>query len=261
MISPISSDGLEFVDRPYDQRFVAFLELAPGLVDVLRGETLVDLAEGESQPGQLRFVDFHLDFFYQPALDADRSDARHRFKLPPDLPVRQVPQHDQVVSGQPQTHDRIEFRVVPQEYGTLGVLGQEHAVYPFPHVHDGQVHVRVPIELEHHVGDARPGDGTDFHQTGNDPHVLFDPPGDEVFDFLGRGAFVLRAHREGRVGDVRKEIDRQPLEGHVSEDQRSQYQHRDGDGLANGEINDVHGGYSGASGVTILTRVLSFMLR
>ena len=136
--------------------------------------------------------------------------------------------------------------------GRSASWGRNHAVHPFPHVHDGQVHVRVPIELEHHVGDARPGNGTDFHQAGDDPHVLFNPAGYEVFDFLRCGAFVFRAHREGGVGDVRKEIDRQSLEGHVSEDQRRSTSMVMVTGLRMAK-STMFMEYSGASGATILT--------
>ena len=192
----------ELVDRANDQFLVAFPEPPAGLVDVFGGEPLVDLPESESQSRQLRFVDLHLDFLDQTPLHAHRGHTGNRLQFPADFPVRQVAEHDQVFAGQAEAHDRVEFGVVSKQQRPFGILRQENPVHPLADVHNREVHVRIPVELQHHVGDAGARYGADFDQTVDDAYGFLDSPGNEVLDLFRRGAFVLGPHGQRRIGNV-----------------------------------------------------------
>ena len=86
---------LEFVHGP-DQVFgPAVLDGASGQVDVLLGQTVDDMLDGDAGPEQLLFVDEDMNLLLQAAADAHGGHTFHRLKKPPQLDVGDSPQTPQ----------------------------------------------------------------------------------------------------------------------------------------------------------------------
>ena len=219
---------VQLVQRPDQVAGLVLVHAAAGEVHVVLGQRRPDLRDGDVVGGQPPFVHIHLDLADQSALDPDRGDPVHRVEILlevlfgplPDAGEREFP-------GDADPEDGVRSRVEAQQPGPLGIFRKEDAVELFPYVEPGEVHVRVPDKLQGDFGHPGAGAGSDPAEPGNDRGRLLDGAGDQRFDLDGRGARHPGLDRQGGIGDLRQQIDRQPAEGHEAEDAGGHGEHGD----------------------------------
>jgi hypothetical protein len=102
----------------------------------------------------------------------------------------------------------------------------------------------VGVEVEPHLDDrdALPALGLDVVDVGDRTDRLLDGVGDRLLDVLDVGPGVLGPDRDDRQVDVGEEVDRHPPERGVTQDHDGEGRHQHGDGVADREEGQPHGG-------------------
>ena len=217
-------DAVELVQGPDEEVGIGAAQGPPRHVHIGNADHLAHLVDGNGECCQPLLVDVDLDLVLETALDLRGGDPLDGLQVELDLALGQ-PAHvvELTATGECDAHDRIERRVEAQHDGVLGFLRENQAVELLAHFHGQHVHVGVPIELERHLGNAGARDGVNGLEAAQHADGFFHRARDEVFNLLRRGIGEVGLNRQGRIGDVGKELERQTF---VADDSKSSNRER-----------------------------------
>ena len=209
----------ELVDRAHEVTLAAFLD-APGRdIDVLVAQAVDDVADAEVQLGQLLLVQGYVDLVFEAAADLDRGDAGDWFETLLQFVVGEAAQLLEFClartgsgarTAESEPDDRIGGRVEAQQDRLLRLQRQAQDVELVARFEAGLLHVRAPGELEDHVGLAGARDRVDLAHVLDHAERFLDRLRDQVLDLDRRRALVLGAHGQGRIGQIRQQVDLEP---------------------------------------------------
>ena len=192
---------------------------------------------------------FDRDLVLEAAAHQDGGDAQHRVEAlldhvlgePPEfLQMADLRSGSAILQHDRGAHDGIEVGVQAQDRRPLDVQRQLHEVELLAHLDRGVGHVRAPRELEHHVRSFRGRDRVHAAQAVDDADAFLETTGDLFLDFGRRRAFEIRAHGEGRVRQVRQEVQAEAVQGQAAEQRHRQGRHGHGDGPCDGGSDHAH---------------------
>ncbi len=141
---------------------------------------------------------------------------------------------------EPEPDDRIGRWIEAQQQRLLRFQRQLQRVELVAHLKARHVHVGAPSELEHDVGLAGARDRMHLAHVLDDADGLLDRLADQVLDFERCGAFVLGAHGQRRIGQVRQQVDLEAEQSDQAEQHQGQRQHADRDTPARGQLGQIH---------------------
>ena len=170
---------------------------AAGEIHVLLTETLGDIGQREPDGGKSSFIDLDLDLLLFPAGNLYGRDTGNPLQVSLDRPLRNAAQSLEVFSsGEAQPQNGIERWVEAKNGGPLGLARQHDEVELFAHGKRGHIHAGSRVELENHLGLARPRDRVHPNEPLHDTDPLLDGAGDELLD-VGRSR-VLELGTDGQ---------------------------------------------------------------
>ncbi len=200
-----------------------------------------EVGQCQTERGEPILVGLDHDLGVEPAAHLGRGDADHRLEPRLEPAVGELAQLVEIaVAVEAEPHDRLERRVEAQHARNLGLARQLDEPEAFAHVERGEVHRLAPLELEHDLGEARPGLRAHLAHARDHADRLLDRAGDELLDGLRRGVGVLGLDGEGRVGEVGKQVDGQVLHCEQTEGGHREGGHEHGDRTVDGEARE-HG--------------------
>ena len=129
-----------------------------------------------------------------------------------------------------------------QDQGPVGGLGKVvpvgDPVDGLAQVQVGEVHLRAPLVLHGDGGDALAGLGDHAAHAGQTGDDLFQGLGHQPGQVVGGGVGVVGDDRQVGVVDRRQQVHRQPLPGLEPDQHQAGEEHQDGDGPADGGLDD-----------------------
>ena len=211
-------NGAKFIQGPHEVLRLAVQQTAAREVDVFLLQPPVDGVDVQAHHRQLPLADLDANFLFQPAFDAGRGHALEGLQFLLDFLFGDVAQHVHIFFAvNPHAHDRVLRGVVAQNQWPIDPARQIEAVEIFAHGLHRVIHIRIPAELQNHIGQAGPRNRRNAHQIAHHPKALFNRPRDQIFDFFGRGIGIFRPHGQGGIRNIGHHIQRQLLIRHVPE--------------------------------------------
>ena len=239
----------KLVDRAHEEALAALFDASGGDVHVLVAQARGDVVDGEVELGQFLLVQGHADLVLKAAADLDRSDTGDRFEALFQFVIgktAQLLQFGLVETGirsgtaEAEADDRIGRRIEAQQDRLLRFQRQAQDIELVAGLEAGLLHVRTPGELEDHVGLTGARDGMDPAHVLDHAERFLDRLADQVLDLDRRGTFVFGAHGQGRIGEIRQQVDLEARKRNQAKQDQGQRGHADGDAPARGEIDDIH---------------------
>ncbi len=157
---------VELVHRADQELAVLASQRAAGEVHVGDAHHLADPVDRDPERGQPLLIDVDLDLVLETALDLRGGHAEDRLEIRFDLSLRETADLSEIVGpGEREAHDRVERGIEAENDRVLRFLREDQAIELFADLHREKVHVRAPVELEGHFGDAGTRDRVDVLET------------------------------------------------------------------------------------------------
>lgn len=239
-------ERLELVDRAHEETLAAFLDAAAGGIHVFVLQARNDVVDVDTEPREFLLVDRDVDLVLEAATDLDCGDTRDRFDALLQIVVGEAAKLLELrftglaLHREPEPDDRIGRWIEAQQQRLLRFQRQLQRVELVAHLKARHVHVGAPSELEHDVGLAGARDRMHLAHVLDDADGLLDRLADQVLDFERCGAFVLGAHGQRRIGQVRQQVDLEAEQSDQAEQHQGQRQHADRDTPARGQLGQIH---------------------
>ena len=220
--------GVQFVEGADQVTSLVLVHAAAGEVHIALVEGARHFLDPDPVGGEAALVHIHLDLAGQPALDPHRRDPGDSVEVLLQILFGPLPdRREGEIARDAEANDGVRGRVEAEQPRPLGVFRKNDAVQLLADIEPGEVHVRVPDELESDFRGTGPRAGGDPAEAGDHRGRLLDRAGHQGFDLDRGGPRHPGLDGERRVGDLREQVQRQPAEGDQPEDARRHREHGD----------------------------------
>ena len=236
-------EALELAHGPDEDLRVALDEVPGGQVEVLRPQGHPDLVEGQAPALEGGPVDVDQDLALVHGEDPGRGDAVDALEARRDLVLDdRLEPHGRQVAGDAVEDDRERAEAELHDQRLAGLLREVLFVEAdlIADVLGGEVEVGAPLELDADDRDALGRLRRDLLDPVDRADDLFEGPGQDVLDVLGRGARVGRDDGDRREFEVGEEVQPQPGEGDGAQDDQDGRHHGRGDFAVDREFGELH---------------------